>query len=128
MQGGFDPAVTKFQQVLADQPTNMTARLGLAGAFLGQNQYQQAVTQARLVLAAQPKNAQAHAVLGQSEINLGSTDDGLHEMETAVQLAPNNSDLRANLLADYKAAGRMAQYQALLSQSAAPAKTPAPAH
>jgi membrane associated rhomboid family serine protease/Flp pilus assembly protein TadD len=127
MQGSFDPAVTKFQQVLADQPDNLIARLGLAGGYLGQNQYQQAVTESKKVLAAQPKNSQAHAVLGQAEIELGTTDDGLHEMETALQLAPNNADLRANLLADYKAAGRIAQYQALLSQSAAPDKSATPA-
>ena len=106
MQEKYDLAATKFQQVLGDEPDNAPARLGFAAALLGQHKDQDAATEARKAIAAMPKDSESHAVLGQAEIRLGTIDDGIHEMETAVQLDPDNADLRTRLLAAYMATGR----------------------
>jgi len=117
MQNDFGDAIPNFQASLAHQPSNLSVHLGLASAFLGKLQYQQAAEEARTVISQVPDNWGAHDILGQAEIQLGAVPDGLHELETALQIEPKNSELRARLLAAYQATGRTAQYRSLSAQS-----------
>jgi membrane associated rhomboid family serine protease/cytochrome c-type biogenesis protein CcmH/NrfG/DNA-directed RNA polymerase subunit RPC12/RpoP len=126
-QSDYENALPRFQKVVTDDPKNIQAHLGLAASLLGTHDYQLAATEARTVIAALPKEAEGHAVLGQAEIRLNLVDDGIHEMETAVQLAPDDQDLRTRLLAAYMATGRSANSPDSKFRSGAPA-APSAAH
>jgi membrane associated rhomboid family serine protease/Flp pilus assembly protein TadD len=104
-QNDFANAITNFRASLAHDSNNPSAHLGLAEALLGDHQYQEARTEARTVLSAAPKDSNALGILGQTEIQLGAIDDGLHDMETALQLDPGNSELRGLLLIAYASTG-----------------------
>jgi membrane associated rhomboid family serine protease/Flp pilus assembly protein TadD len=118
-QNDFTNAITNFRASLAQQSNNDHARIGLAAALFGNTQYQEAATEARTILTASPNDSNAHSILGQAEVQLGAVPDGIHEMETALQLDPKNSELRAHLLSVYQTTGRTTQYRNLAAQSSA---------
>jgi len=132
LQSDFANALTILQQCLTQDPANSHARIGLAAALLGTAQYQQAADEARKVISELPNEAEPHDLLGQAEIQLGAIPDGLHELETALQINPKDADLRSRLLAEYQATGRASQYRDLAAQSSSsdkvsgstPMKTP----
>lgn len=104
-QNDFAKGITYFQETLAKQPKNNSARIGLAASLFGDGQYQQAATEARTVLTAAPNDSNAHSILGQADLRLGQNDDGLHEIETALKLDPGNTELRGLLITAYNTTG-----------------------
>lgn len=124
----YDNAIKEFRACLNDSPNNFAARLGLASALLSAGQTTEAASEARKVIAAAPKSAGAHAVLGEAELGTSAAEDGVHELETANQLDPDDPDIRSRLISAYIATGHRDKVLAMTaipgSQDKNPSATP----
>jgi predicted Zn-dependent protease len=131
-QGFVDNAEAILHESVTNNPSNPFAHLSLARVLLLKNENTEAAKEARKVVDAVPNDAMAHDVLGEAEVRLGKDDDGLHEIETAVQLAPDDSELRMRLIGAYTTTGHEDKAVAMKaamdgqnkSRSAAPSAPP----
>jgi serine/threonine-protein kinase len=85
-KGGIDRAIAAYNQVIAIDPSNVTAhtRLALIHNLRGHNKEAEAA--ARKAIAADPQAAFAHAILAESLSGQGEYKDALDEADQAVKL------------------------------------------
>lgn len=69
-------------------PRLVEARLGLAGALLGQGKLQEALSEGQAAAALGPQNADAHGLLAQVYRGLNQPGEALKEARLALELAP----------------------------------------
>ncbi|MBC8162769.1 MAG: tetratricopeptide repeat protein, partial [Roseiflexaceae bacterium] len=80
-------AITEFRQVLADQPTRLDARIGLAEALWRDGQEQEAISLCREILAKQPDALKANLILGYLLLAQGSPE-GQRPWDAATAIDP----------------------------------------
>jgi membrane associated rhomboid family serine protease/Flp pilus assembly protein TadD len=112
----FDNASAVFRLAIEADPREMRNQLGLAEALSGKGQYKEAADEARKAVAAFPNEAEPHSILGQVEIKLGQTVDGIKELETAFHLDPTDEDIRTALVTAYVSTGNSAKIAAMKPQ------------
>ena len=78
------------------EPDNPGARFTLA-SFLATHGLEMAEAEYREAIAADPDHAEAHLELGLALADMGRSQDGLRELETAVRLAPEDPLARHEL-------------------------------
>ena len=110
-------AITLYEQVLADVPGDVDARLGLAFAYGARvclynrdaNWSERALALAEGVIAAQPRNSLAHAAAGYAHDCRGEIDAAIAAYERAVALDPQaRADSLASAANLYAVKGRLA--------------------
>jgi len=94
--GHASEAVQEFEA--ADRlESDLYVSRGLADALRASGRNSEAAATARKILAEAPNDAKTLAILGQAEIGLGMTADGIRLLQAAVKLDANDPDLQARL-------------------------------
>ena len=87
-QGQDELALSQFQKVLDNQPSNTQSRLFLALIHLRQKRPDNAITELKQIIQEHPDNAVAHNLLGSAYLQKGMNDDGMKELNKALELNP----------------------------------------
>ncbi len=95
--GDFEGAEKIYRQVLAKDPSDLDARLGLSRALLKQRRLQDAFDHAARVIAIDPLSARAHAFLGSAVLASGNFRQSIEEFRTALSLNENEASAIAGL-------------------------------
>lgn len=89
--GEFETAEKIFREVLAKDPKDTAARLGLSHALLKQRKARDAFDHASRVVAVEPMSARAHALLGASLLSSGDFRLSVEEFRTALSFNENDA-------------------------------------
>jgi len=102
-----DQALEEWKAELAISPGHALALASIAGEYLKRGEYQTALPYAERAVAASPGYFAAHAILGQI-LAEGELDipRGVHELETALRMAPWQPQVHFALATAYAKAGR----------------------
>jgi predicted aspartyl protease/Tfp pilus assembly protein PilF len=95
--GDFENAEKQFREVLAKDPHDEAARLGLSHALLKRRMLQDAYDHAARVILANPLSARAHALLGSVILASGGFRDSVEEFRTALSIQENEAMAIAGL-------------------------------
>ena len=95
--GDFENAEKQFREVLAKDPHDEAARLGLSHALLKRRMLQDAYDHAARVILANPLSARAHALLGSVILASGGFRDSVEEFRTALSIQENEAMASAGL-------------------------------
>jgi predicted aspartyl protease len=82
--GEFEAAEKSYRELLAKDPRDTAARLGLSHALLKQRKYRDAYDHAARVVAVEPASARAHALLGSTLLGAGEFRLSIEEFRTAL--------------------------------------------
>ncbi|HUK83477.1 MAG TPA: tetratricopeptide repeat protein [Verrucomicrobiae bacterium] len=88
----FDTAETKYQAVLAQDPTNMTALSNIGVICYKQGKLDEAEQTLRKVVAAAPNDSQSRSLLGAIYYRSGKLEEAFGELTRAVALDPRNAE------------------------------------
>ena len=95
--GDFETAEKIYRDLLAKDPHDNRARLGLSFALLKQRLLQDAYDHAARVILVEPLSARAHALLGSAILASGDFRNSVEEFRTAISLEENESVAVAGL-------------------------------
>jgi predicted aspartyl protease/Flp pilus assembly protein TadD len=84
--GDFEVAEKLFRELLAKDPRDTSARLGLSRALLKQRKHLEAYDHAARVVARDPLSARGHALLGSALLGSGDFHLSVEEFRTALSL------------------------------------------
>ena len=87
IRGRHDQALAEAKQALELDPLNLMIGTWVGLRFYLAGQYDKAIEQARATTDLDPNFAAAHLLLGESEMRSGQLQQGLGELELAVQLS-----------------------------------------
>jgi predicted aspartyl protease/cytochrome c-type biogenesis protein CcmH/NrfG len=90
-EGEYEVAARKFRELLAKDPHDKEARLGLSFALLKQRLLQDAYDHAARVIMADPLSPRAHSLLGSAILASGDFRNSVEEFRTALSLQENES-------------------------------------
>jgi tetratricopeptide (TPR) repeat protein len=121
--GDPDGAVAAFGKLLARQPADVDALVGLADAFLLAGKTSEAEGAARRALAASPSYWAVHSKLGVVLVSTGRVEEAVAAFRRAVELAPGNARALVNLGSALVLAGRLEEAAGALRRSVAVAPT-----
>jgi len=97
-QGRFEEAESIVSRVLTHYPKSVEAHRVLGEVYAESGRVEEAGRFFRLVLSADPEDYFAHVGLGVSLRDQGSLHDAIFEFERALELRPNNAELRKEIL------------------------------
>ena len=83
-EGEYEAAEKVYRELLAKDPRDTAARLGLSRALLKQRKHLEAYDHAARVIARDPENARAHALLGAALLGSGDFRLSVEEFRTAL--------------------------------------------
>jgi tetratricopeptide (TPR) repeat protein len=89
--GKYEKAGKIYEGLLAENPSDTKARLGLSFVFLKTFNYKRCYEAANEVLKTEPNNARAHALAGISLLRSGYIRPAVSELQTAVNLDPKEA-------------------------------------
>jgi Flp pilus assembly protein TadD/predicted aspartyl protease len=89
--GEYEVAEKMFRELLAKDPYDKSARLGLSFALLKQRLLQDAYDHAARVVLADPLSARAHALLGAAILAAGDFRNSVEEFRTALSIEERES-------------------------------------
>jgi tetratricopeptide (TPR) repeat protein len=101
-----EDGISEMKRELEISPSHLAARLRLAQEYIRQQNFGAALPLAQQALELDPKDSPAHMVLGETLVGKGDLTAGIHELETARDLAPDLTRIRWDLVRAYTAAGR----------------------
>lgn len=103
-----EEAILFYRHSLEINPGDVTARIGLAQAFLAQGRPEDAISELGLVIEASPAVgvSMIHTLLGVSEARAGNLEAAVVAHAKAVELDPSSHSARANLGLSLVALGR----------------------
>jgi len=87
-QGENELALSQFQTVLNNNPSNVQARLFLALINLKQKRTDNAINELKQIIQEHPDHAVAHNLLGSAYLQSGMNDEGMKELNKALELDP----------------------------------------
>ena len=117
--GDPEGAVAAFRKLLARQPADVEALLGLADALLLAGKTGEAEEAARRALAASPSYWAVHNKLGVVLVSTGRVEEAVAAFRRAVELAPENARCLVNLGSALVLAGRLDEAAGALRRSVA---------
>ena len=79
------------------QPDNLKAEIDLGNLLLSAKQFKEAQNRAQEVLSRDPKSVDAHILMANADAALEDVQESLREMQTAIQLAPDQPGSYLNL-------------------------------
>src|SRR5712692_9526948 len=95
--GDFEQAEKLFRELLAKDPQDLDARLGLSHALLKERRFQDSFDHAARVIAVDPLSARAHALLGSAVLAAGDFRLSVEEFRTALSLKDDEAMAIAGL-------------------------------
>ena len=95
--GRLDDAVAVCRDGLKRHPQYTTARLILAKALIGRQDFDGALAEIEAILQASPKDLQCHRLASEVHRRLGRLDDAVRHLEQAASLDPGDREARALL-------------------------------
>jgi tetratricopeptide (TPR) repeat protein len=98
-------AMFGFQQVIALNANNESAKVGLAQCYLGTGNAMQGVLMLRELAEKNPENVEANLLLGQQGIVSGQLDKAQKRFEKVLQLEPTNVEAMLGLAEVFKNKG-----------------------
>ncbi|HEY4054315.1 MAG TPA: tetratricopeptide repeat protein [Terriglobales bacterium] len=101
-----DSALVQFQRELEVAPSNTTAEVMTAWAFLMRNRPAEALPYAKTAAGQQPQQAAAQLVLGRSLMDTEDLTGGIQHLEQALKLEPDNLEVHIALAKAYSKSGR----------------------
>jgi len=101
-----EDGIAEMKRELEISPSHVPARNRLAEQYTKSGQYEQALTLAREAGKLEPKNFSVNIALGEALLAKGDTAEGIKQLETARELAPENTRIRWDLARAYAAIGR----------------------
>lgn len=111
-EGDFEEAEKLYRDLVAKEPRDAAARLGLSRALLKQRKHLEAYDHAARVIAREPESARAHALLGSALLGSGDFRLSVEEFRTALSFKDDEALAIAGLaMVDF--------YENRLSQSLA---------
>jgi len=93
----WSDAYQELSRTIELQPDNYRAQVDLIKLLIGASQFTTAQEKANALLKKNPTDPQVHALIANILAAQGNIAPAIREMETAVALAPNQSDLRITL-------------------------------
>ena len=109
----FYGLIEEYRTILAEDPNNLAAIIGLGNAYYDSGQWKKAIMMYEHALLIDPRNADVHTDMGTSYRNLGMPERALAEYRTALRLEPGHLNARyhmgsiyAHEKKDYRAAIR----------------------
>jgi tetratricopeptide (TPR) repeat protein len=107
-RGDYDGAIRKYEEVLAENPSNVLALYEMSYSYAAKKDYNKSIELARR--GAQYKSDQLtgfYVLLGNDYDLLGQTDRAIEVYKRGIKLFPNAGALHFNLGVAYKNAGRL---------------------
>lgn len=95
--GDYEGAEKIYRELLAKDPDDIAARLGLSRSLLKQRLLQEAFDDAARAIMLNPLSAPAHALLGSTVLAAGNFRQSVEEFRTALNLNQNQADAIAGL-------------------------------
>ena len=89
--------IREYRTLLAEDPGNLAALIGLGNTYYDIGQWQSAATIYQHALARDPRNADVHTDRGTALRNLGMPDQAIAEYQRALTLDSSHLDARYNL-------------------------------
>jgi Flp pilus assembly protein TadD len=105
-QKEFSAAEAEYKQVLAVDPHSTEAAIGLTNLYMKSGRLGDAEPLLRRLAIERPEDAGIHLQLGRVLAAQSKKDDAITEIQTALQLAPADSDAQRELADLYSSAGK----------------------
>ncbi len=105
-QKEFSDAEAEYKQVLTLDPKSTEAAIGLTNLYMKSNRLGEAEPLLRRLAAERSDDAGIHLQLGRVLVAEGKKDDAIAEFQTALKLAPSDSDAQRELADLYSSAGK----------------------
>jgi Flp pilus assembly protein TadD len=105
-QKEFSAAEAEYKQVLAVDPHSTEAAIGLTNLYMKSGRLGDAEPLLRRLATERPEDAGIHLQLGRVLAAQSKKDDAITEIQTALQLAPADSDAQRELADLYSSAGK----------------------
>ena len=96
-EGDYDSAEKMYRDLLAKDPRDTKARLGLSSTLLKKRQLQDAYDHAARVIMVDPLSARAHSLLGSAILAGGDFRNSVEEFRTALSINQNDAPAVAGL-------------------------------
>lgn len=93
----YNAAYRELNTTVDLQPDNTQAELELGNLLLTGRDFKEAQYWADTILGREPNNAEAHVLRANSDAFLSNVEDSLREMQTAIQLTPDEGSNYLNL-------------------------------
>jgi tetratricopeptide (TPR) repeat protein len=93
----FYGLIEEYRGVLAEDPNNLAAIVGLGNAYSESGAYREAIEQYQQALKIDPQNADVHTDMGNAFRNLGMIDRALTEYRNALAHEPGHLNARYNM-------------------------------
>jgi Tfp pilus assembly protein PilF len=105
-QKEFSAAEAEYKQVLAVDPHSTEAAIGLTNLYMKSGRLGEAEPLLRRLATERPDDAGIHLQLGRVLAAQSKKDDAITEIQTALQLAPADSDAQREIADLYSSAGK----------------------
>jgi Tfp pilus assembly protein PilF len=105
-QKEFSDAEAEYKQVMTLDPHSTEAAIGLTNLYMKSNRLGEAEPLLRRLAAERSDDAGIHLQLGRVLVAEGKKDDAITELQTALKLAPSDSDAQRELADLYSSAGK----------------------
>ena len=105
-QKEFSAAEAEYKQVLAVDPHSTEAAIGLTNLYLRSGRLGEAEPLLRRLATERPDDAGIHLQLGRVLAAQSKKDDAITELQTALKLAPADSDAQREIADLYSSAGK----------------------
>jgi len=89
--------IEEYQTILAEDPHNLAAVIGLGNAYFDSGAWREAITQYERALKLDPRNADVLTDMGTCFRNLGMPERALSEYRKALQFEPGHLNARYNM-------------------------------
>lgn len=89
--------ITRYRQLLKDEPDNIDALNGLGIALGQQGRFDEAIRYFRLAIEIKSDFADAHSNLGVALVRSGNIDDGIKHLKEALRINPELDNAKRNL-------------------------------
>jgi protein O-GlcNAc transferase len=93
-EGKVPDAIAECQKAVQVRADYAAAHLSLGNLYRGQGDYAHAADEFAKTAKLQPKDATAHANLGAALVRLKKVDEGIKELEAALDLKPDDYETR----------------------------------
>lgn len=117
--GMNDQSIAEYRNILEEQPDNLVAQNNLAWVYAqlgGTENLQQGVTIAKQAHLAAPDNGAIADTYGWLLLQQGNTVEGMRLIRQALELAPENPDIRYHLAVALHRGGADAEARSILDQ------------
>ena len=105
-QKEFSAAEAEYKQVLAVDPQSTEAAIGLTNLYMKSGRLDEAEPLLRRLATERPDDAGIHLQLGRVLAAQSKKDDAITEIQTALKLAPADSDAQREIADLYSSAGK----------------------